>query len=256
MYDVFLSYAQEDGELAAKIANDLKQAGLEVWFDQFELRPGDLIIDQIGIASRNARNFVAIVSKHSAKSNWFSSELATAIAASDADRRRRIIPILIDRDATLPPFLRQRKFTPMYDVETYRDSLSELIDVLSPRENGDDARESFSAQDDVEPLVHVARELAMERAYQGYALEIEAKSYRMRFQIQALLALVSAFIGVAGGMIAIWPSFWGGVLPIEVAPEFGKYLTFVLGVVFGISFNLVLRSFFENKKGEERGNKL
>jgi hypothetical protein len=37
---VFISYASEDAEAAARVANALKSAGLEVWFEKSELRGG------------------------------------------------------------------------------------------------------------------------------------------------------------------------------------------------------------------------
>ena len=39
---VFLSYASEDAEAAQGICEALRAAGIEVWFDQSELRGGDV----------------------------------------------------------------------------------------------------------------------------------------------------------------------------------------------------------------------
>ena len=38
---VFLSYASQDAEAAKRICDGLRAAGIEVWFDQSELRGGD-----------------------------------------------------------------------------------------------------------------------------------------------------------------------------------------------------------------------
>jgi hypothetical protein len=38
---VFLSYASQDAEAAQNLCNVLRAAGIEVWFDQSELRGGD-----------------------------------------------------------------------------------------------------------------------------------------------------------------------------------------------------------------------
>ena len=38
---VFLSYASEDADAAARICEALRAAGVEVWFDRNELRGGD-----------------------------------------------------------------------------------------------------------------------------------------------------------------------------------------------------------------------
>ena len=39
---VFISYASQDAAAATRICSALRQAGIEVWFDQSELRGGDL----------------------------------------------------------------------------------------------------------------------------------------------------------------------------------------------------------------------
>ena len=44
---VFISYASEDAEAAARICEALRAAGIEVWFDRSELRGGDAWDSQI-----------------------------------------------------------------------------------------------------------------------------------------------------------------------------------------------------------------
>jgi len=44
---VFLSYASEDSEAAKRICEALRAADIEVWFDQSELRGGD-VWDTVG----------------------------------------------------------------------------------------------------------------------------------------------------------------------------------------------------------------
>lgn len=38
---VFISYASQDAEAASRLCQALREAGIEVWFDQSELRGGD-----------------------------------------------------------------------------------------------------------------------------------------------------------------------------------------------------------------------
>lgn len=40
---VFLSYASKDAAAAVRICEALRAAGIEVWFDQSELRGGDAV---------------------------------------------------------------------------------------------------------------------------------------------------------------------------------------------------------------------
>jgi TolB-like protein/Flp pilus assembly protein TadD len=59
---VFLSYAREDTEAARRIADALRGFGIEVWFDQNELRGGDAWDANIRRQIRECGLFVAIVS--------------------------------------------------------------------------------------------------------------------------------------------------------------------------------------------------
>jgi hypothetical protein len=50
---VFLSYASQDAEAARRICEALQAAGIEVWFDQSELRGG--VQPEVTLSSRVAR---------------------------------------------------------------------------------------------------------------------------------------------------------------------------------------------------------
>jgi TolB-like protein/cytochrome c-type biogenesis protein CcmH/NrfG len=59
---IFLSYAREDTEAARRIADALRAFGLEVWFDQVELRGGDAWDQKIRRQIRECALFVPIIS--------------------------------------------------------------------------------------------------------------------------------------------------------------------------------------------------
>src|SRR5882757_4263576 len=59
---VFLSYASQDAEAAKKICETLRAAGVEVWFDQSELRGGDAWDQSIRRQIKECALFVPIVS--------------------------------------------------------------------------------------------------------------------------------------------------------------------------------------------------
>jgi hypothetical protein len=102
--DVFLGYASEDKEIAKRLAKDLEARGVQVWMDAARLTPGENWVEKLLRAVREAPNLVALVSKNTATSPHFSAELATALAAIEVTgSSRRIVPILIDKDASLPP---------------------------------------------------------------------------------------------------------------------------------------------------------
>jgi TolB-like protein/cytochrome c-type biogenesis protein CcmH/NrfG len=59
---VFLSYASQDAEAAKKICEALRAAGIEVWFDQSELRGGDAWDQKIRRQIKECALFVPIIS--------------------------------------------------------------------------------------------------------------------------------------------------------------------------------------------------
>jgi hypothetical protein len=59
---VFLSYASQRAEAARRICADMRAAGIEVWFDQNELRGGDVWDRQIRQQIHDCRLFITIIS--------------------------------------------------------------------------------------------------------------------------------------------------------------------------------------------------
>jgi TIR domain-containing protein len=61
---VFLSYARENTEAARRIADALRSHGVEVWFDQNDLRGGDAWDQKIRRQIGECALFIPIVSEH------------------------------------------------------------------------------------------------------------------------------------------------------------------------------------------------
>ena len=61
---VFLSYAREDTDAARRIAEALRGFGVEVWFDQSELRGGDAWDQNIRQQIKDCALFVPVISTH------------------------------------------------------------------------------------------------------------------------------------------------------------------------------------------------
>jgi hypothetical protein len=62
---VFLSYASQDAEAAARICAVLRASGIEVWFDQSELRGGEAWDRQIRQQIHDCRLFIPVISANS-----------------------------------------------------------------------------------------------------------------------------------------------------------------------------------------------
>jgi TolB-like protein/Flp pilus assembly protein TadD len=97
---VFLSYASEDSAAARRISEALSAAGIEVWFDQSELRGGDAWDRQIRNQVRDCALFIAVVSRHSnaRTEGYFRREWRLAVERTHdiADDSPFVLPVAID----------------------------------------------------------------------------------------------------------------------------------------------------------------
>jgi hypothetical protein len=102
---VFLSYSHEDRPTAERLASSLQAGGVEVWFDKWEILPGDSLVHKIfeeGLSRADA--FVVLISRHSVDSKWLQQELDAAMVRR-MEGVTRIVPVRLD-DVALPMQLR------------------------------------------------------------------------------------------------------------------------------------------------------
>ena len=97
---VFLSYASQDAEAAQRLCKALRMAGIEVWFDQSELRGGDVWDRKIRQQIRDCAVFVPIISAHTQQraEGYFRLEWRLAEQRSHLMGRNRtfIVPVVLD----------------------------------------------------------------------------------------------------------------------------------------------------------------
>jgi TolB-like protein/cytochrome c-type biogenesis protein CcmH/NrfG len=97
---VFLSYASQDTEAARRICEALRAAGVEVWFDQSELRGGDAWDQRIRREIRDCALFIPIISSNttSRPEGYFRLEWAVAEQRAQMIARNKafIVPVCVD----------------------------------------------------------------------------------------------------------------------------------------------------------------
>jgi Tol biopolymer transport system component len=107
---VFLSYASEDTEAARRICAGLRAAGIEVWFDQSELRGGEVWDRQIRKEIHDCALFVPVISANTQArlEGYFRREwnLAADRTHDMAAEKAFLVPVSIDetseRRASVP----------------------------------------------------------------------------------------------------------------------------------------------------------
>ncbi|MEJ7809743.1 MAG: toll/interleukin-1 receptor domain-containing protein [Gemmatimonadaceae bacterium] len=75
-FDVFVSHSSEDkDEVVRPLAHSLQQAGLRVWYDEFELRIGDSLRRKIDYGLARSRFGVVVLSQSFFQKGWTNYEL-------------------------------------------------------------------------------------------------------------------------------------------------------------------------------------
>jgi formylglycine-generating enzyme required for sulfatase activity len=89
MTQVFISYSRKDLDFVERLAEDLKAAGLEVWYDLSGLDGGTRWGREIQNAIQQSQGFIIVLSPNSVESDWVEKEFMYAYHL-----KRKIVPLL------------------------------------------------------------------------------------------------------------------------------------------------------------------
>ena len=185
---VFLSYASQDAEAARRICDALRADGIEVWFDQSELRGGDVWDRKIRQQIRDCALFVPIVSQHTQErlEGYFRLEWKLAVDRSHlmAIERPFLVPVVVDgtrdQEAVVPDAFRAVQWTRVPAGDTPPAFVEHVRQLLSP--------ELFRGATTIRPAASAAS---------GTAAVI-GQSVRASWRLSpALLAIVAVAVCVA-----------------------------------------------------------
>ncbi len=94
MSTVFISHASEDKQHVARpLAEQLKEQGISVWYDEYELKLGDSLRKSIDKGLRDSNYGIVILSPNFFSKNWPQYELESLITFETAYSRKIILPI-------------------------------------------------------------------------------------------------------------------------------------------------------------------
>lgn len=127
--NVFLSHSKADKNFIEKVANDLRNARIAVWYDEWEIPIGESFRKKIfedGISSCDL--FLVYLTENSVNSYWVKSELDAAFIR-DANTKGSSLAIFVNSDEiriNLPLDV-QALHSPVFNDENYHRPLNQLI---------------------------------------------------------------------------------------------------------------------------------
>lgn len=120
----FISYSSQDNAFAERLASDLKAKNLGAWFDKWEIRVGDSLMQKIGQGIRENDYLIVVLSPDSVASEWVKKELAEAMQREIAEKRVVVLPVLY-KQCQRPPFLTDKKYANF--TKSYENGFQELL---------------------------------------------------------------------------------------------------------------------------------
>ncbi len=130
-YDIVISFAGENRDIAETLARLLKQENISVFYDEFELAKlwgKDLYEYLADVYSNKAQYCLMIISEHYSKKAWTNHERQNAQARAFKENREYILPLRVD-DTEIPGlpatigYLNYGDFTPEKIVEIINQKL-------------------------------------------------------------------------------------------------------------------------------------
>lgn len=109
MVRIFISYTSADRIFVDKLALDLTSFRAEIFYDKWEIKVGDSIVEKINEALSSYDNLLIVLSKSSVKSDWVQRELNSSLMRQLKDKIIKIKPVLIE-DCDIPPLLADIKY--------------------------------------------------------------------------------------------------------------------------------------------------
>ena len=136
---VFLSYASEDAEAAQRVCTALRSAGVEVWFDQSELRGGDSWDQKIRREIHDCALFIPVISQHTQErlEGYFRHEWNLAIERAHHMARQKpfLMPVVVDgtgdKEAFVPDEFRAVQWTRLPAGDTPPEFGRRIVQLLA-----------------------------------------------------------------------------------------------------------------------------
>jgi hypothetical protein len=110
------------------LASEIRDAGHTVWFDEWEIKPGDSLVEQISSALSKATYVVLCYSSHGMGSPWVAREWHSTLARQLDGTGVKIIPARLTGEPAPPAILADIKYVDL--VKDWDKGVSELLRAL------------------------------------------------------------------------------------------------------------------------------
>jgi hypothetical protein len=124
---VFISHATEDKErFVREFATKLRARGIDAWVDEWEIFPGNSLVQKIfNEGLKQASAVVVVLSRCSVNKPWVREEIDAAFIKR-VNQGSKLIPVIID-DCEIPAVLHSTAWQRIPDVSSYEKELDRIV---------------------------------------------------------------------------------------------------------------------------------
>lgn len=125
---VFISYNHVDRNFVKKLADNLQDFGLSVWWDEWEIKVGDSIFQKVNDGITTSANLIVVLSPASINSSWVQREVGSAVMKQlSSEKGITVLPVLLE-DCDIPVLLRDIRWADFR--KNYKSGLTEVLKAL------------------------------------------------------------------------------------------------------------------------------
>lgn len=123
----FLCHASEDKAIVEKIGNEIKKKGADVWFDKWEIKIGDSIVERVNEGLTKMTHLVIFLSKNSVDKPWVKKELSSALMRKLNSNSIKVLPVVLEA-VEIPTIISDLKYADLVTDEN--SGIEQLINDL------------------------------------------------------------------------------------------------------------------------------
>ena len=127
MSTIFLSHTSIDKPFVEKLAKDLNNLGINVWYDKYQIKVGESILWKIDEGIKESEYLGIVISQEAMRSEWVKTEIAAAWQKQVDQKGNFVLPIYY-RECEIPLFLQGIKYADFRN--DYKQGLEDLVNVF------------------------------------------------------------------------------------------------------------------------------
>ena len=125
----FLCHATEDKAIARPLAEKLQRNGIETFYDEWEIGPGDSLPQKIAEGIGDCTHFIVLLTPISIEKPWVKAEMDAGLVRN-IEGECKFVPLRCGLDVSRLPPLLKAKYSPALDSIHDESSINELISFV------------------------------------------------------------------------------------------------------------------------------